>query len=77
MEQKHKGKGDQKIQHQINELRKKINNLLQFETETKARYVKQNYYESGPKGMKLLARQLRKQQAEITVKTTQPKNKQG
>lgn len=42
----------------MNEVRKKINNLLQYESETKARYLEQNYYESGPKAAKLLARQL-------------------
>lgn len=69
LEQTHKGRGkvDQKIQQQINEVRNKINNLLQHEVETKMRYLKQSYYESGPKSMKLLARRLRKQQAETTI----------
>ena len=69
LEQEHKAKGkvESKIKQQMSEVRKEINNLLQCETETKVRYLKQNYYESGPKAMKLLARRLRKQQAEITV----------
>ena len=81
LEQKHKAKGkvEPKITQRMGELRKEINNLLQHETETKARYLKQNYYEPGPKAMKLLARRLQKQQAETTVnkihdpKTNQPK----
>lgn len=83
LEQKHKGnrKVDPKVNKRMNEVRKEINNLLQHEVETKARYLKQNYYESGPKAMKLLARRLRKQQAETTVnkiydpKTNKPKYK--
>lgn len=83
MEQKHNGIGkvDPKANKRINDVRKEINNLPQHEIETKAKYLKQNYYESGPKAMKLLPRRLRKQQAETTVskiydpKTNQPKYK--
>lgn len=57
LEQKHKEnrKIDTKDNKRMNEVRKEINNLLQYEVETKARYLKQNYYDSGPKAMKLLA----------------------
>lgn len=79
LEQKHKEKSDRKTQKQIKEVRNQINNLLHQDMEIKARYLKQNDYELGPKATKLLARRLRKQQAAITVnklhdpKTNQPK----
>ena len=51
----------------MKEVRNQINIILQQEIEIKARYLKQNYYELGPKDAKLLARRLRQQQAGITV----------
>lgn len=77
MEQKHKLKADRQTQASISEIRKKINELLQQEVEIKARYLKQNYYESGPKAARLLARRLRKQQADMAIhKIVDPKTKQ-
>lgn len=67
LENKHKHKVDVEIQQQMKDIKKKINNLLLYETEVKARYVKQSYYESGLKAARLLARRLRKQRAETTV----------
>lgn len=49
--------------------RKKINDLLRQEIELKTRYIKQNHYDSGPKAAKLLARWIRKQQAESSINT--------
>lgn len=67
LEQRNKEKPDEATRQQLNQTKKKINNLLQNETETKARFLKQNYYESGPKATRLLARQIRKRQVELTV----------
>lgn len=67
MEQKHKLKADRQTQALISEIKKKINELLQQEEEVKARYLKQNYYESAPKATRLLARCLRKQQADMAI----------
>lgn len=47
---------------QIGELRKEINELLQLEEEKKAIFLKQSYYEAGPREAKSLARRMRKQQ---------------
>lgn len=77
MEQRNKEKNDQKIQQQMKKVIKKSHDLLQQETETEARYLKQNYHELGPKAAKLLARWLRKQQAEVMVhKLHNPKTNQ-
>ena len=67
MEQKHKEKTDKKIEQQMKEVRNQINRIRQQEIEIKAMYLKQNYYELGPKAAKLLVRRLRKQQAGISV----------
>lgn len=57
--------------------RKKINDLLHQEIELKTRYIKQNYYDSGPKAAKLLAGRIRKQQAESSInKLHDPKSNQ-
>ena len=49
--------------------------LKEQEVEMKTRYLKQTYYEVGPKAEKLLARKLRKQQVERAVhKIQDPKS---
>ena len=82
LEQKHKLKADRQIFAQMTEVRKQINMILQQEVDMKTRYLKQSYYEAGPRAAKLLARRLRKQQADRTIhrlvdpKTNQIKHKQ-
>lgn len=51
----------------MKETRQKINDLLHYEVGLKARYLKKNYYESGPKAAKLQARRLKKQKVDAMV----------
>ena len=60
-------KKDQDTQKEIQKLKTQLENYLDDEVEKKARYTKQAYYELGPKSTKLLARKLRKQQADSTI----------
>uniref|UniRef100_A0A8C2JPE3 Reverse transcriptase domain-containing protein n=1 Tax=Cyprinus carpio TaxID=7962 RepID=A0A8C2JPE3_CYPCA len=60
-------KKDQDTQKEIQKLKMQLENYLDEEVEKKARYTKQAYYELGPKSTKLLARKLRKQQADSTI----------
>ena len=51
----------------VKEVRGKIDQILLTEVEKKARFVKQSYYEGGPKASKLLARRIKMQQKLNTV----------
>lgn len=62
----YKNNKDQKIYKQIQDLKRHMDEILGQEVEKKARFTKQAYYELGPKSTKLLARRLRKQQADNT-----------
>ena len=67
LERKHNATSDLEVLRQVKETRNKIDNILLSEVEKKARFVKQTYYEGGPKANRLLARRIRKQQALNTI----------
>ena len=67
LEEEHKQSGNQSTLKQIIDIRKEIDETLREETEKKARFIKQSYYELGPKSSKMLARRLRKQQESMMV----------
>lgn len=67
LENKFKRKRELNTQKQIKEVKIQIEELLNLEVEKKARYVKQSYYELGPKSAKLLARRLRKQHTDTAI----------
>lgn len=55
------------INQQIRNVKQDIDKILSEEVEKKLRFLKQRYYEAGPKATRLLAWRLRKQQAEQTI----------
>lgn len=66
-ENKFKLKKDNQTQKEIKQIKGQIEQLLDYEIEKRARYIKQSYYELGPKSAKLLARKLRKQQTDSMI----------
>ena len=52
---------------EIKSIKGEIDEILRGEIEKKLRFVKQQFYETGPKATKLLARRIRKQQALNTI----------
>lgn len=67
LENQHSTQRDPKIWAQLKCVKLEINQFFEEENEKKMRFIKQKYYETGPKAMKLLSWRLRKQQAERTV----------
>lgn len=57
----------QQVCAQLKCIKQDINQIYDEQNEKKMRFMKQKYYETGPKAMKLLSWRLRKQQAERTV----------
>uniref|UniRef100_A0A1A8MV57 Reverse transcriptase domain-containing protein n=1 Tax=Nothobranchius pienaari TaxID=704102 RepID=A0A1A8MV57_9TELE len=58
---------DTKLAEQIRETKDRINEVIQEELEKKLRFLKQTFYETGPKATRKLARRLRKQQVKHSV----------
>ena len=67
LEQTHIVNKEPSILHQIRNVKQGIDIILSEEVEKNKRFMKQRYYEAGPKVAKLLAWRLRKQQAENTI----------
>lgn len=67
LEQVHSISKDANILEQMRPVKQEIDKILSEEIEKKLRFMKQSYYEAGPKASKLLAWRLRKKQAESTV----------
>lgn len=64
LESKHMDYNDTSILNDIMETKRTLNNLYENQVEKRAKLIKQNFYENGPKSKKLLAWRIRKQQAE-------------
>ena len=67
LERQHKNTNDPETLRKVKDVRGKIENILLIEVEKKARFVKQAYYEGGPKANILLARKIRAQQTLNTI----------
>lgn len=67
LEQAHSVNKDPIILEQMRPVKQELDKLYSEEIEKKLRYMKQRYYEAGPKASKLLAWRLRKEQAENTI----------
>lgn len=67
LEQVHSINKDSSTLEQMRPVKQEIDKILSEEIEKKLKYLKQRYYEAGPKASKLLAWRLRKQQAETTI----------
>lgn len=67
LENKHAQGQNTNILQQIKKLRNEINMIYTQEIETKMLFTRQKYYENGSKFTKLLARKLRKKEADSTI----------
>lgn len=67
LESEHVEGKDPHILNKINTIKKELNGLYEEELEKKAKFVKQRYYESGPRALNLLSWRLRKQKAESST----------
>lgn len=76
LEIKHKKSSTSEALQEIKKIRNEINNLATQDIKKKIMFLKQKYYESGSKSMKILAWKLKKKTAENTVtKIKDPKTK--
>lgn len=74
LEQAHITNKEPAIIQQIRSVKQEIDQILSEEIEKNIRFMKQRYYEAGPKAAKLLAWRLRRQQAENTIHRIRDQN---
>ena len=67
LEQKHIETNDPAILEQISVVKSELNKKLDDKVELKLKYIKQTYFENGPRAKKILAWRLRKQQSERAI----------
>ncbi len=67
LEQKHIETNDPSLLEQISVIKSEINKKLDDKVELKLKYIKQTYYENGPRAKKILAWRLRKQLSERSI----------
>ena len=64
LENKHIERKDSILLEQISLTKLELNKIFDNQVENKLKYIKQRYYENGPRAKKILAWRLRKQQSE-------------
>lgn len=67
LEQRHVESHNPQILERIQSTKQRLNGILDKQVEIKLKYIKQRYYEVGPKAKKMLAWKLRKQQTERSI----------
>ncbi len=67
LEMKHVELNDSKLLDQIKLTKQNLNKLYDSYEEMKAKFIKQKYYDNGPRAKKLLAWRIRKQQEERSI----------
>lgn len=67
LETKYSRKNDPTIFKKIKEVRSQLNRIYDEQVQLKLKFIKQRYYENGPKAKKLIAWRIRKQQAERSI----------
>ena len=67
LEQNHIETNDLALLEQISVVKSELNKKLSDEVELKLKYIKQTYYENGPRAKKILAWRLWKQQSERSI----------
>ena len=67
LEQLHTTNNDPSLHEQMRPVKQEIDKILSEEIEKKMKFLKQRYYEAGPKASKMLAWRIRKQQAENSI----------
>lgn len=67
LETKHMELNDPHLLNQINIINQKLNEIYNSQVEMNTKFIKQRYYENGPRAKKLLAWRTRKQQAERSI----------